>query len=171
MLIGFIAGLISGVISTLLGYIILSLSKPKIKISEKIAKLSINGVNEYRFKVVNLSPHYAKNIKILFDMMTIENGNDGNILSTKPIPIVRKDIAFIEPYNKNDKDAQYAVRFKINGDLEEIWKDDGYSFLRLKVYCENEFNNSGKLFIKDYKKRRIAITQGDFNFGKSLEIQ
>lgn len=104
-------------------------------------------------------------------MITIENGNDGNILSSKPLPLVRKEISFIEPYNKNDKDAQYAIRLKINGDLEELWKEDEHSFLRVKIYCENEFNSSGKLFYKDYKKRRISISSGDFNFGKSLDIQ
>lgn len=165
-----VVGLVAGVVSSVVSHVLLYVSKPKIKLSKVISKKKVGETYEYRFKMVNLSKFYAKNIKILFEMVTRYNTDGGTVLKVVPIQLERNDISFIEPFNKKDKDASYATRFKIKGNLEDVWNDDARSFLRLKFYCENEFNGSGKLFIQDYHIKKKAIKEGEYKFGKSCEI-
>lgn len=61
LIIGIISGIFSGVLSSIIAQIIFRMDKPKILISDKIAK---NEQNEYRIKVVNKSKKYAKNMMI-----------------------------------------------------------------------------------------------------------
>lgn len=164
-------GILTGVIASVAFQTINYLSKPKIKISNEISKKKNKdtGEIEYRFKIVNMSKHYVKNVKVFLEVVTRDNGNGGVILSTKPIQVLRKDVTFIEPHNKNDADASYAIRYRIDGDLEKLWLDDTTSFLRLRFYCESEFNGTGKLFTQNYSKKS-SIKEGEFNFGDSCEI-
>lgn len=163
-------GVISGIIASIAFHFITYLSKPKIRISEQISKKKINGVYEYRFKIVNMSKYYVKNVKVFLEIIKRDNGDGGVILSSKPIHVIRKDVTFIEPHSKNDKDASYAVRYRIDGDLENLWAEDEQSYLRLRFYCENEFNGTGKLFTQNYSKKATTIKEGDFKFGDSCEI-
>ncbi len=164
-------GVVTGLIASIAFQTINYLSKPKIKISEEISKKEnpVTKETEYRFKIVNKSKHYVKNVKVFLEVVTRDNGSGGAILSTKPIHVLRRDVSFIEPFDKNDKEAPYAIRFRIDGDLDKIWVEDNKSYLRLRFYCESEFNGTGKLFTQDYSKK-TSIKEGEFKFGESCEI-
>ncbi len=164
-------GLVAGVVSSMASHLLLSLTKPRIKLSDKISKKVTQEGIEYRVKVVNLSRHYAKNVKVILELVTRQVGMGGQILKVEPIPLARPDVNFIEPYNKKDRDALYAVRFQISSPLENVWQDDENTFLLLTLYCESEFNGAGKVFSQEYAFRRNSIKEGDFRFGKSCEIE
>lgn len=166
---GLISGLISGILASLIAQIIIRATKPKIRISNNISKQLVDGSYEYRFKVVNLSKSYAKNLIISPQLITTVNAQDGPLITTKPLPLMRKDIKFIAPYNKRDGNSTYAVRFRLNCNLEEIWEEDDYTSLEITVFCENEQNGCGKMFQQLYRKKD-TIVEGSFKTGKSTDI-
>lgn len=164
-----VSGVISGIIASLGAQLIIHISKPKIVISDEISKEIINGKPEYRIKIINKSKFYAKDMSIQVQLVSRTNAPDGDLFFTKPIPLVRKDISYIEPFNKNDKDAKYAIRVRLDANIEEIWKDDTYEYIEIKVFCTNDFNGAGKIFSKEYKKR-TKIVVGSFETKESTKI-
>ena len=163
-----ISGIISGVIASLLLNWYYWNKKPKLNISNCIAK---NSKNEYRLKIVNKSKFYVTNIFIQVQLVTISNGNGGTILNAINLDIPYKMLQIISPYNKKDENHTYAVRFVISRNLEEIWKDDKHTYLKLIIYCSNEHNNASKLYEKEYYKKDICIKYGEFKVGESIDIE
>ena len=170
-MINLLSGLFSGIISGIVASIILNNyywnQKPKLLISDKIAK---NSKNEYRIKIVNKSRFYVTNVFVQVQLVTITLGNGGNILNATNIEIPKPIIQIINPYSKKDTDAPYAIRLAVSKDLEEIWKDDAHTYLKLIIYCSNEHNNASKLYEKIYYKKENCIKFGEFEFGKSINI-
>ena len=141
--------------------------KPNLQISDFIAK---NNKNEYRIKIVNMSKFYITNVFIQAQLVTISNGNGGNVLNSISLKIPYENLKVISPYDQNDLNAPYAIRLAIQKNLEDIWIDDDRSHLKLIIYCSNEHNNSSKLYEKIYYKKS-SIKEGSFKFGTSLEIE
>lgn len=167
----FVSSIVSGIISGIIASVLLNFyywnKSPKLLISHKIAR---NAKGEYRVKIVNLSKFYVTNIIIQVQLITVCNGNGGNILNVINLDIPYKMIQIIAPYDKNDVNAAYAVRFVLPKDLENVWKNDEHTNLKLAIYCSNEHNNSSKLYEKIYYKKHDSIKDGEFEFGKSVEI-
>ena len=84
--------------------------------------------------------------------------------------IIREDIRFISPYNINDNENQYAVRFMLKENLRDVWDDDNHTSLEITVYCENESSGVGKVF-KKIIYQKSSIIMGKFKTGKSMEIE
>ncbi len=167
---GALIGIFAGIISSLISHALLRFSKPRIRIANQIAKTKIGNKCEYRFKIVNLSRTYAKNVRIQFEMVTDTIGKGGTISNVVPISLVRDNVDFIDEYRRKDTNANYAVRFAIKDDLDDVWIDDKHTYLRLKFYCENEFSGSGKVFVQKYKIKKDSIKEGTYQFGKSCKI-
>lgn len=150
ILLSILSGVISGVIASVLLNHYYWNNKPKLFISNYISK-NIKG--EYRIKIINKS-----------------NGNGGNILNVINLDIPYKTLQIIDPYDKDNLNAPYAIRFVIANNLEELWKEDKNTYLKLMIYCSNEHNNASKLYEHIYYKK-TCIKNGDFKFGDSFEIE
>lgn len=172
MFLDIVSSIISGIISGIIASIIINWyywnKKPNLKISDKIA---VNNDNEYNIKIINKSKFYVTNILIKLQLITISNGNGGSILNAYDLKFPSNKLYVINPYKKEDKDASYAIRFGISNDLEEIWKEDEHTYLKLIIYCSNEHNNASKLYEQIYHKKSQCIKNGNFKFGDSLEIE
>lgn len=168
-LIGTISGVLSGIIASFIVQLVVYLSKPSIIISDNIAKQNGPDGPEYRIKIVNKSKFYAKDLSLQVNIINRENIVNGNLLSAKPLSLVRKDISYIEPFDKKDEDTKYAIRVRINADLEETWKNDRTDYVEIKVFCTNELTGAGKVFSKEYK-RKVLIKEGEFEAGTSMSI-
>lgn len=168
---GFPSSIISGIISGIIASILLNWyywnNKPRLKISELIA---VNSEGEYHIKIINKSRFYVTNIYIQIQLITVSNGNGGTILNTYNIDFPSDKIKIINPYKKSDNNASYALQFTFSKNLEDIWKEDEHTYLKLILYCSNEHNNSSKLFEQIYHKKK-CIKHGTFKFGDSLEIE
>lgn len=168
-IIGIIAGIISGILASIIAHLIVYLSKPRIEISENIAKQNGDNGPEYRIKIVNKSKAYAKDLSIQVNLIHYGTAINGTILSAEPLKLARNDIAFIEPYNKNDLESKYAIRIRILSDLKSRWQDDTIDYIEAKVFCTNEFTGAGKVFSQKYSKK-LLIKEGVFAAGKSTDI-
>lgn len=162
-----LSGILSGIIaSVILNHYYWNI-KPNLLISDHIAK---NSKNEYRVKIINKSKFYITNIFIQVQLVTISNGKGGNILNVVNLDIPYKTLQIINPYDKKDSNALYAVRFVISNKLEQQWENDEYTHLKLTIYCSNERNNASKLHEKIYH-RKSDIKNGEFKCGESFEIE
>lgn len=168
-IIGMVSGILSGIFASIIAQSIIHFFKPNITISEKISNENVDGKNQFRFKIVNNSKQYIKNLSVSAQLITKENAQDGTLITTKPLKLARNDVKFIAPYSKKDEMNLYAVRFRIDDDLLELWNNDQFTSLEVTVYCEKESNSSGKVFKKIYYKRN-SIVQGTFETGKSTKI-
>lgn len=165
-----IFNVLSGVISGVIASVLLNYywnKKPKLLISKHISK---NVKNEYRIKIVNLSKFFVTNIDMQLQLVSLSNGNGGVILKVVNLDMPYKTIKMISPYCKKDENASYAVRFVLPNELENIWKKDETTYIKLLIYCSNEHNNSSHVFEQCYYKKNEVIIDGEFKFGKSLEI-
>lgn len=168
LVLGIASGVISGLLSSVIMQIITRANKPKIIISKKIACQNIEGKNEYRFKIVNLSKSYIKNMIVSAEFVDSTNTGSGLVIITKPLKLARSDIRVIKPYSVEDQAMEYAIRFRILEDLETKWTDVEHTSLRVTAYCEHESNGVGKIFEQTYHKN--DITKGKFEAGKSMDI-
>lgn len=171
-IIGIVSGLISGIISSIIANVLIKKNKPNLLISDKFSKSKNNSSNyEYKIKVINKSKEYLKNVKISAQLMTSINAVGGVLLSVKPVHIVYNDINLIDPYNKDDENARYAIRIRLDDNLEKIWDDDNHTYLEVKIYGENESNGSGKVFRQVYNKKKHSLVLGEFDSKESMMIQ
>lgn len=167
ILLSIFSGIVSGIISSILLNVYYWNKKPKLLISNQIAK---NCKSEYRIKIVNLSNFYVTNVFIQVQLVTVSNGNGGNILNVVNLDIPYKVIQIIAPYDDKDVNASYAIRFVLPKELETLWENDTHTYLKLVIYCSNEHNNASKLYEKIYYKKNDSIKNGEFEFGKSVRI-
>lgn len=171
MLYNILSTMISGIISGIIASVVLNRYywsiKPKLSISDDISK---NEKGEYRIKIVNKSNFYVTNIFIQVQLVKISNGNGGNILNVVNLDIPYQKLQIIDPYDKTNLNAPYAVRFVLPKDLETKWNEDINTYLKLIIYCSNEHNNSSKLYEHIYHKKS-CIKNGNFKFGDSLDIE
>lgn len=172
ILIGMFSGIVSGVLSSIIASILLKKSKPKLIISSEIAKsIDDKGNYNYRVKIVNQSKSYVKIVSICAYLMTRTNAEGGSVLNSKPVKIINKNIGFIDPYNEEDTDSKYAIRIGLDCNLEKIWTEDQFTFLEIKICCENESNGSGKVFCKCYNKKNTSIIYGEFETHKNISVR
>lgn len=170
VVVGLISGVISGIIASIIAQLIFRLNKPKIEISNDIAKCEKqDGTFEYRIKIVNKSKQYVKNMKVFAHLVTNHNAPDGNLLTVEPVHISRNDISFIEPFDEKDQNALYAIRLRIESELENLWGDDSITYLEIKIFCENEKNGCGKVFSNIYRTKKSIIV-GTFETKTSMTI-
>ena len=166
-LLSILSGIISGVVASVIINIYLRSKKPRILISDCIAR---NEDNEYRIKIINKSKFHISNMIIQARLISMSIGNGGNILSTKEIDIKQSEICLVEPYSKDVENAPYAIRIGISKNLEKYWIDDSKTYHRVIVFCSNEWNTASKMFIKNYRKKNTVIQTGEFECGNSMRI-
>lgn len=174
LLVVVLIGILSSLVASLVFLCFLTRIRPKIEISKQIAKEyadgDVCGQGPYKIKIINKTRRRIIDVEAQLHLMEIRVLPGGIIRRGVPIPLVRSKIMEIEKFDPRDESADYAFRFIIDADVEEIWKDDSHSFLRFRISATDSFSGFKRVFIMDYHKKRDCIKQGDFKFGNSLEI-
>ena len=164
-------GIASSLAASAAFLIILSTWRPKLDISSVISKDKDPWGNvRYVFKVVNLTRRPVTNVKLRMTILTPESVQGGWVYRLEDLKLKVPQMMEIARFDRDDKDANYAVRFTILEDLDRIWTQEGASKLRLEVYATHSLTGFGKSFVKEYDQRSTALKEGGFKFGKSLEI-
>lgn len=161
-----------GLITSGIFLIILSLFKPKIDISPKIARGLSTKTDEtiYRIKVINRTRAPLTDIKAQLHIYKNYQTATGEIWKSNAIKLKRSDPISINTYHRKDKDSTYAYRFLTYDNLDEKWIDDSSQFLRFRIFARHSLSGFGGFFIKDYRLKRNSIMEGDFSKGDTFEI-
>jgi len=172
MLLSVIIGILSSVIASIIFLTFLTRVRPKIEISNQIAKGKslTTGDIIYRIKVINKTRHSIINIKAQLHLVTPIVVPGGILLKTKEIPLKRSEVMCLEKFDPKDEQAKYAFRFVTYEDIEKSWSDDKRSFLRFRIVATDSISGFSKVFTKDYHTKSL-IKEGEFEYGASMEIK
>jgi hypothetical protein len=153
-----ILALIVGLIANAMFLIILSkFFRPRIQISQEIARCYRNGSPSDRIKVINRTNVPLTDIKVQLDIVR----PDGNIMVLDPIELVTPDLISIDKYDKKDTIAGYARRFRIKDNLDNRWTDDSIEYLRFRIFARHSVSGLGELFTQEYRTN-LSIKHGKF---------
>jgi len=149
---------------------LIRLIRPKIRISEQIAKgKDLKGNTVYRIKVVNQTRRAVMGLKAYLYITTPVEIPAGTLKSTEQIPLVRSEVLELAKYKRETETEVFSFNFITQVDLDGLW-DDSRSFLRFRLYVVDSLSGFGRLFIKDYHLRRTTIKEGSFEARGSLKI-
>lgn len=166
-----IIGVSSSAVASLIFLLFLSRIRPKIIISDQIAKqTSIKGSISYRIRVMNKTHRSIMDIKAQLHRVTLILVPGGTIPKVRKIPLKTSEIMELPKFDPRDKEANYAYRFVTYENIEEIWGDDTKSYLRFKIYAKDSLSGFGKVFTKNYHTKRDSIKAGIFEVGNILKI-
>lgn len=161
---GVISGLISGILASLIFYVVLFSVRPKIHISDKIC-LTRNEKGEliYQIKVVNKTRSMLFNVG--YTLLFCKKSNNG-VYNTQDIQPLKEPIKVIAEYDKNNDNAEYAVRlsFPVKNISD---KDEWFEF---SICASHSFSNTSACMRKIYKKDDVDIKEGMFETKESMRI-
>jgi hypothetical protein len=164
----FLVGTLSGVVASLLLIILLRLVfSPRIKISPEIWRGSdAHGNVMFRFRISNISPRQAINVRCFAHRLRSENGK---ILS-KRIPIVTNEIICLEPYDHRVKRDDYysVIRTRIDrgyNKIEKIFEESPDVSIRLRAIATDPYSQVTKVFThhfaaNDVRDKELAHAVG-----------
>jgi hypothetical protein len=166
-----VLALLIGISTNAIFLLLLSVIRPKVAISRKIAKgKSRTGRDIYRIKIINKTQHPIVDIKAQLHLLTNYQTHNGDIFKAKQLKLVQSEPLTISGFNKRDRDADYAYRFVTYEDLGEVWSDDTAGFLRLRIFSRHSITGFGSVVQQDFRVKRVSIMEGDFAKGNSFAI-
>jgi hypothetical protein len=169
-LLAIIIGVSSSFIASFMFLYFLNTRRPKITISEQIAKShNIDGNVEYQIKTINKTGRNIINIQAHLFLTTATKINDGTLEKNVEIQLKTNNLSEMTKFNSKDKTAKYVFRFICEENIEKDWNEN--SFLRFKISATDSLSGFTNVFSKDYKTIEKSIKEGKFEFGKSLKIK
>ncbi|WP_163382281.1 hypothetical protein [Cyclobacterium sp. SYSU L10401] len=96
------------------------------------------------------------------------NADGGFNIFLSPIKLIKDKSWSLNRISKNDKHAEYAFQFITLEDIKSKWGENQNVELREKA--KHAFSGFSKIEKKRYYKPGLAIKNGSFKFGNSIEI-
>ncbi|WP_138432380.1 hypothetical protein [Winogradskyella algicola] len=180
-------GIISGVVAAVVYYYIMKSIKPKIEISDHIAKekkLDENGNHikdehgnlqyEYVLKIINRTKSNIEDVS--YQMFIMEDWFEGPTVGNKNYEA--RDIAFkkrnsvkfiVGTKEKNTTYFDNCRQIALNGNLEKEW-DKNNEWVEFQIVSYHSKSGSRKVHKMKYTDRKSHIVCGKFNSGETMEI-
>ncbi len=155
-----IAGIISGMISSLFLYIVMFRIKPRLLISKEICRDTSN--ESFRIKIVNLS--HANLVDVKYTLHACYRSSDG-IVDVGEIAPAKSKLEFIQKYSRDDSNFDYAVR--LSYDLNRYISSD-YMYFLFTFYAKHAVSGTATFIRKEFTREQIQC--GRFETGKSTKI-
>jgi hypothetical protein len=166
-----IVPIIIGVLSSVVFLFLASHVKPRLVISEHIARVSGDASRcmggGYAVKVVNKSKRSATEVKARLALVRKFNVQGGQINRTDDFPLI-KDWIFELPARNKKEPEDSAFRFITHENIELDWIGDNY--ILFSVYAKDSLTGFGKVFTRPYYLKEGILKGGEFAIGHSMEI-
>jgi hypothetical protein len=130
-----------------------------------------DGTKRYHIKVINRSRRAAVDIRAELRLRTEVSVPGGKVITNERMNLKYSEVLQISGYRKKDEKAEYARRFIISDDVDEIWKDETHTHIGFRIYAKDSLSNLGRVFSKDYHTKRYSLVDGSFVFGDSMEVK
>ena len=156
-----VTGIVAGLISSILLFVVELLIRPRIKISSQVCENAAR--NTYSVKIVN---HSLANLMSVEYTMHLCHHSDDGIIQLTPLDLKRMNLSFIPKYSRRDPDSKYAVRLSFEVDKNTLCTKDDY--LRFSIGAKHALTGTTAFFSKEYHLEDIRC--GRFETGKSLKI-
>lgn len=159
-----IMGVLSGIVSSIIIYLLVFNIKPKIKISDNIAKTTKEEVTIYKIKIVNCTKFAIFNLNYSLCYCT---EYPDKLIDMIEIPPSKKSLLYIPPFMKNDLNDKHAVRISYKIDTEKYPLTDNTYFC-FTISATHGFSNTSLCLEKNYYNSDII--DGNFETGNSLKV-
>lgn len=169
-----INGLVTGFISALCAsgvfvYIMYS-QRPKLVLSNKVAKTSHEDKTYYTFKVINAGKRDAVSVSaelFLIQPHPVEGGTGYNIIE---IPLVRNKLFHLRPLSKVGAKFGGVFEFITISDLEDDWRKYTGSYLLFRVFAQDSLSLFSQVYDSEFEDMEKDIIVGRFAKGASMKI-
>ena len=161
-----ITGIAASLTASLIFLWVLYNFKPSIQISPHIADQTVGGDYRYAFKILNRTRSRIFDVKVQVLLLDPVRVHGGPVNSVREIRLLKDHFFEIGPFDLNDKDAHYALRFGTDQNLRELWSSPT-QFLRVNVVSRHALSGFSKVesFIFDTKG---SIKNGKHEFGTGM---
>ncbi|MDN0032711.1 hypothetical protein [Oscillibacter ruminantium] len=156
-----IAGVISGIISSILVSCTLLLIKPRVSLSDEICMDPQKNV--FQLKIVNRTRAALMDVK--YTLHLCHRYKDG-IIVMDPVEFCKSNVDSLPKYNKLDLDAHYAMRLAFPPKEEILTHQDDY--LLFTLTAKHATTGTIAFFSQEYQIRDIMC--GKFETGTSTKI-
>lgn len=167
--VGLVGGLVASLVASAGFWFLLYRVRPKIEISPKIARTLTDDGHVFRIKLVNKSRFPAVDVQFAVYLRSKRNVAGGEVYGRRQLDCESSVIPVLSRYSKDDDQAEYALRIKINDSLDEVWKNDSLQSIRIALFARHGFSGAFNSFKMDYFQKS-DIEDGNFRWGESLLI-
>jgi hypothetical protein len=169
ILLSILTSFVASVVFLLFGSII---GNPKIKISNKIAKLKENNKTVYKIKIINKTSRPIFNIKAEWSIISYRSTARGK--DKKYIPITFDGVSNpmqIDKFEKHpNNNTDYTFRFSTVEDIEKLLNKEGEgSQLIFRIYASDSLFGFATIVNEYYQIKDIK--EGDFAYGNSFKVE
>jgi len=166
----FIFSIINGLITSGVFVFIMYSQRPKLVLSDKVAKTIIEDKTYYSFKVINTGKRDAISVSaelLLIQPHAVEGGIGYNIIE---IPLVRNQLFHLRPLSKVGTKFGGVFEFLTNSDLEEDWRKYKGSYLLFRVFAADSLSLFSRVYSSEFQTMEETIVVGRFAKGASMKI-
>ena len=165
-------GIVGSFVASGLFLLTLACLKPRLKVSEHLAKhTNENGTEVYTLKVINRSWTRAVDVEVEGIHIIKKPHNHGALLTATDVAFVRPRLFKLHGFRNGDKDAKYAWRISIVDDLQALWGKDHHKSVQILVKARHPWSGFTTWVIKTYYNEKGTIQVGEFEVGNSMVIK
>lgn len=172
-------GIAGGLVASLIFLLVLSMIRPRLKISTQIAMVpakSPSTAHEYRFKAINRSRRACLDVDILAYIVTTKTipsekeGKFGTHRYLKEIDLLRHQGAMVPGFRRRDPADKYAhlIRFEESA-VKELQKVNPKGFILVRIVARDGWTGFPRMFEREFRLP-TQIVPGTFASGNSLKI-
>lgn len=170
ILTGLITGFVSALCASAVFVYLMYGMRPKLLLSDKIAKTIIEGQTFYSFKVINTGRRDAIALVaelLLIQPVVVEGGVGYNVIE---IPFARNNLFHIRPLAKVGDKFGAVFEFITTDNIEEEWNKYQNSYLLFRVSSQDSLSLFYHVFSSEFDSPEKAIVVGRFAKGAKMEI-
>ena len=151
-------------------YVLIFFFRPRVVISKNISKVFKKGKYTYQIKVINRGRRDLFDLKMEAFIMTPRKIEGSTIFTRKKLITIPEENSRLSRYKPKDEGASHAFRFTIDEELDQIWTNNENKFLTLRFYSTDGFSGMRNFQEIEFHDKKLAIIEGDFKTGSSLDI-
>lgn len=159
-----IIGVVSGVVSSSIFFVVMSCIKPRIKVSKLICRSVENSKVIYRIKVVNLTRAMLTHLQYSLFFYEDDGKMVSNVFKISP---AKEMLTHIDAYKGNENYSDYAIRITYEFD-EDKFPLNERTKLVFTIFAQHTFSNSVACVKRVYSSQNVEM--GKFETGKSTKI-
>ena len=165
-----VIGLLSSIIASFNFLILMFMMRPKVVISDLIARTIYDEKKAFVVKIINRSWWKVYDIHAELVYLKFENVTGGQNLSLKHLTLTKDHLWSTNRFSRwqRDTNAEYAALYVCLDDLDALWSND--SMIEFRVIAKHSFSGFIRVIKRRYYRARSTIRDGSFKFGNSLEI-
>lgn len=176
-------GVLGSFIASILFLAALFARRPRLRISDRIARTDLNEKPAYAIKVVNVGWFDCINLRAELVLVQPDKVAGGIAKRIAPVPLLKDCVFVLRSPRSAGAQGSVAFVFVTQDDLAVTWKkqEDRWQanhpnepevrpYIHIVVYGQDGLSNFGRVFDMSYKSAYHDLQTGEFEHGSSLEI-